>query len=350
MNEKPEQTSQPEPPATLAARVGAPLDLPTPEHPDVAEWRGATADDIDAMHAVMDAADRVDHPTWTTPREDIADTFELPEIDHATDTLLAFAPDGALMGLATSHQHPDTAKKVKAMLEGAVHPDWRRRGIGTQLMRWQYARALQILAAVDTTVPGEMELYVTETNSGATVIAESLGLRTARWFTTMERDMTVPLPEPAEPALPVQAFDAEHAESTRLAKNDAFRDHWGSLENSPQRWAQFIEGKAFRSELSTIALDGDRVAAFCLASVNEHDFENLGASHSYIDLIGVARDYRGRGLAPAVIAHTLRAIADAGLERAVLDVDTDSPTGANDLYENLGFSATERDRVLTRGF
>jgi ribosomal protein S18 acetylase RimI-like enzyme len=49
-----------------------------------------------------------------------------------------------------------------------------------------------------------------------------------------------------------------------------------------------------------------------------------------------------------VIAETLAAIAEAGLEKAVLDVDTESPTGAHTLYEGLGFTATERSLALVR--
>ena len=58
------------------------------------------------------------------------------------------------------------------------------------------------------------------------------------------------------------------------------------------------------------------------------------------------RAHRRRGVAPFVIAATLAAIGEAGLERAVLDVDTASPTGANSLYEGLGFVATERSVAL----
>ena len=47
-----------------------------------------------------------------------------------------------------------------------------------------------------------------------------------------------------------------------------------------------------------------------------------------------------------MITGTLAAIAAAGLERAVLDVDTASPTGANTLYEGLDFHATERSVAL----
>ena len=104
--------------------------------------------------------------------------------------------------------------------------------------------------------------------------------------------------------------------------------------------AQGFDGKG-----GVIVADG-RIIAFCLASVNEDDWVTLGASNAYIDLIGVVRDRRGQGLAPLVISRTLQAIAEAGLEKAVLDVDTASPTGANTLYERLGFTATERSVAL----
>jgi len=57
-----------------------------------------------------------------------------------------------------------------------------------------------------------------------------------------------------------------------------------------------------------------------------------------------------RALAPAVIARTLEAAKAAGLQQAVLDVDTASETGANTLYERLGFRATQRQQALARHF
>ncbi len=341
---------------TLAERIAAAgLDASgpaVPRHPEIAEWRAPTRADIDAIHAVTAAADRVDHPTWVTPREDVADTFDLPEIDHARDSILAVGHDGQVVAVGTSLRHPDVTVRIKAYLQGAVHPDRRRRGIGTQLARWLHARALQQLADTGSTLPGELDLYAHDGNDGAVVIAEALGLRTARWFTTMVRDNAQPVPESTPPeGIRLVAYAPDRADDARLARNDAFRDHWGSLPTPPERWQQFVGGPFFRPDLSTLALEPDgRIVAFCLASVNEDDWASLGASNSYIDLIGVVRDHRGRGLAPRVIARTLQAMTDAGLEKAVLDVDTDSPTGANTLYEGLGFVATERERVLTAEF
>lgn len=342
--------------STLAERLvslGIDISGPgEPRHPDVALWRGATRDDVDAIHAVFAAADRIDHPSWVTPREDVDDTFDLDDIDHARDTIVAVTADGEVVAAGSAMRHPDTTARVKSYLQGAVHPQWRRRGIGTQLARWQYARAVQQLAESGSTLPGELGFYVHDGNDGAVVIAEGLGLRTARWFASMVRDNAQPVPQLA-PAVGIRLVDYTHDrdEDARLARNDAFRDHWGSLPSAPERWQKFVGGAFFRTDLSTLAVDADdRIVAFCLASVNEDDWETLGASNSYIDLIGVVRDHRGEGLAPRVIARTLQAITDAGLEKAVLDVDTDSPTGANTLYERLGFAATERERVLTAEF
>ncbi|MDE0545347.1 GNAT family N-acetyltransferase [Microbacterium sp. C7(2022)] len=342
---------------TLSERVRAALGelrpLQHPEHSDVAQWRAPTPADIDAMLEVQVAADRVDHPSWTTPREDIADTFELAEFDHAHNSLIGFSSEGAPIVVVSAMRHPDTSEKVKVYLNGAVHPAWRRRGIGAAAARWQHARGLELLTAdAETALPGELDMYAAEHDLGNVAIAEGLGLRTARWFSSMVRDMDIEIPElEVRDGIRFVQYSADRAEDARLARNDAFRDHWGSLPSQPERWAQFVGGAFLRPDLSTLALaDDGRIVAFCLASVNEDDWETLGASNSYIDLIGVVRDHRGKGLAPRVIAQTLKAIKAAGLEKAVLDVDTDSPTGANTLYERLGFVATEREQALIREF
>lgn len=332
-----------------------------PAHPDIAVWRSPTEADIDGMHAVAAAADAVDHPTWITPREDIADTFDLPFIDHSRDSLVAVDADGRIVGFVSALLHPSRAGQLTVNLGGAVHPDHRRRGIGTLLLAWQRARALERLAEVAPTLEpaasldppveawaADLKVYAEESNVDQQAIAARVGFRPERWFTTMERDMTLPVPELAAPAgLSIVPFTHDRDDDARLARNDAFRDHWGSLPSQPETWQKFVGGPFFRADLSRLAVDADgQIVGFCLASVNEDDWQALGASNSYIDLIGVVRAHRRRGIAPLVIAGTLGAIRDAGLERAVLDVDTASPTGANTLYEGLGFHATSQEVAL----
>ncbi|MDF2919213.1 MAG: hypothetical protein K0S70_3430 [Microbacterium sp.] len=327
-----------------------------PTCPAVAHWRTATRDDIDVIHGVLVAADRVDHPTWTTPREDVAETFELSHVDHERDTLIAFDETGEALAVGTVTLHPSREEHLHIYLTGAVRPDRRGRGIGTALFGWQHERAeeqLREVAAADAaaaSLPAEIQVYASEKDTALERIAESLGYRTERWFSTMHRDLSEPIAAVTTPdGIELVPFSSDRAEDARLARNDAFRDHWGSLPSPPERWQQFIGGPFLRPDLCTLALDGGEIVAFCLASVNEGDFAVLGPN-AYIDLVGVVRSHRRRGLAPAAISRSLAAMREAGLGMAVLDVDTESPTGANALYGGLGFTPYERDRVLVRRY
>ena len=317
-----------------------------PQHPEIARWRPATVDDVDDVTALIHAADRVDHPSWLTPREDVAEAFESSWIDPARDTLLGFGDDGRLLAVGSVQVHPSRDVHLHAYLQGKVHPDARGRGIGRELMRWEHERALEALHEIGGDLPSAVFVYADEPDIGARHLAERRGMREERWFATMVRDLAIDIPEIATEGVEIVAYAPEHKEATRIARNDAFRDHWGSLESPPERWAHFVDGPFLRPDLSWLAVEGDRIVAFALGSVNEEDWEPQGYSSVYIDLIGVTRDRRGRRLAPAVITALLRAARSEGLEKAVLDVDTESPTGADRLYGGLGFEQAERSVAL----
>ncbi|RIS92722.1 GNAT family N-acetyltransferase, partial [Mycobacteroides abscessus] len=94
----------------------------------------------------------------------------------------------------------------------------------------------------------------------------------------------------------------------------------------------------------------DIVVAYLLSDVNEEEWEANGYSFGFVDLLGVRRDWRGRKLAQALLTHAMRAYRNEGLQRAVLDVDADSPTGAVALYAGLGFSVVNRSISLIKQF
>lgn len=324
------------------------MSFPLPQHPDIAHWRAPILDDIDAIHALLAAADAVDHPTWITARSEVADTFEMSTLDHARDSLLGFTADGTLVAYGSVYFHPTRDEKLVTYLNGAVHPEWRRRGIGSVLLPWELARGKEQLAESGLDLSAEVKVYSEATNTDKIALVEKLGLSIERWFTTMERDMALPVDhrDTAE-SVAITSYTAEHALGALEARNDAFRDHWGSLPSTEESWRLFVDGEFIRGDLSTLALDSaGRIIAFCLVSINEDDWEARGKTSAYIDLIGVVRDHRGEGLAPLVISRTLEAIKAAELELAILDVDTASPTGANTLYERLGFGATTQEVAL----
>lgn len=71
-------------------------------------------------------------------------------------------------------------------------------------------------------------------------------------------------------------------------------------------------------------------------------FEVTGRRDGWTNLMGTLEPYRGRGIASALMTHGLRALAAEGLTRAALNVDADSPTGADRPYRRLGFEPIMR--------
>ncbi len=73
------------------------------------------------------------------------------------------------------------------------------------------------------------------------------------------------------------------------------------------------------------------------------DTEATGVRDAHFMTIGTRRAYRKRGVASALISHALRSAQDDGFDRASIEVDADSPTGANGLYERAGFTVTRTE-------
>ncbi|WP_091179319.1 GNAT family N-acetyltransferase [Paramicrobacterium humi] len=335
--------------APLQDRVTAPAELPLPQHPDVATWRPAKRDDLDDIMTMLDAVRRADHPAWSVTRTEIDDAMGSSMLDLATDSLLALDESGTVIAFGIAAIAQGQATRVQVYLDGAVHPDWRGRGIGRLLLAWQRDRSLQLLAASDKPLPGWSMLHEAESNVPAQHLAERAGFTLTRYFTQMVRRLDEPIePIPAKADVQIVPLSADLIEATRVARNDAFRDHWGSQPMTVERWGHLTSSPEFRNDLSRVAVvpgeDGSRrVVAFALTSVNESDWDAAGYAKAYIEYVGVVRDHRGQRLAPAVIAAALQAHKSAGIERSELDVDSDSPTGANTLYQSMGFSLGDRD-------
>lgn len=337
----------------LSARVTAPQTLTLPESTDEVTWRPASVADAPAIHACERKIGAADHPRYTTPLEEIEEDFAHSYVDAASDTLIAVDAAGRVLAWGMTILSPGQDTLVRSILFGGVDPEFRGRGLGRQLLRWQQDRGLQQLASSEKTLPGWLVISADDAAEQTKRLAERCGFSAARYFLELRRDLTSSIPTvPLDEGLRVEVFSADRSEATRLARNDAFRDHWGSQPTTDEQWTSFVGSGVFRSDLSFLAIDAkrDAVAGLVLCSVNEEDWPGQGFSSAYIELVGVARDWRRRGIAPALLARTLEAIAAAGLDAAVLDVDSDSPTGALGLYEGLGFVQADRTINYTRVF
>lgn len=332
----------------LRDRVQAPSSLTLPADSAGYRWRTLRRDDAVLL---VDLAERIstrDHPAWSESLDELQDELERSWVDLSTDGLLCMDAAGAAVAYGLVTMPPDPESLVRVHLAGGVDPSHRGRGVGRVLLAWQHDRARQLLASSDLALPAWVMSYAAEIAPEHGALLAREGFEIARYFTTLECEVARARPAGSAPDdVRVEPLRAEYSEAVRSAKNSAFADHWGSQPTGSEQWQSMIELPTFRPELSRIALVGDEVVGFVTTEVNEDDWPRQGFSSGYIGLVGTVAPWRRRGIASALLGAVLEAYSLAGLERAVLDVDTESPTGALGVYRALGFSPTTRDVAYT---
>jgi len=177
---------------------------------------------------------------------------------------------------------------------------------------------------------------------------EQMGLREARRFWTMARPLDVPVDEPnIVEGVTIRSYrHPADNEGARHAFNASFADHWDHHPISLEEWDYWMKQPAVRTDLSLLAeIDGKagNFAGFCLIEINGNDNKLRGVSEGWIELLGTIRGWRRMGLGRALLLHGLHSLRSAGVDTALLGVDSQSLTGANKLYESAGFRIRSRE-------
>ena len=123
----------------------------------------------------------------------------------------------------------------------------------------------------------------------------------------------------------------------------AFADHFNSHEETFDEFlSRLRKDPGHRWDHWWVAeiTDGPvaRPAGALVASVS-HSPEG-GPDGSYVDYIGVQAFARGRGVAKALLRTVIADAAARGRDRVGLEVDADSPTGADGLYTSMGWQTS----------
>lgn len=324
--------------------------MPTPEliPPDrQLSWRPITDTDIDGWEALLRRMAVEDKPDWIEQRADLEEVLAASKNDPVLDTILGVDGDGTPRAFGRISSN---AGSNMVHVFGGVDPEWRRRGIGSAVLEWQVARARQRQADAGVT-DGFIRTYVEENNPGHRALLESVGGRVVRWFTEMTRDLAEDIPEVAlDPEFEIVAFSEDISEAMRLAHNEAFQDHWGSEPRDEESWRFTVTHPEFRPEWSLAVIDNSsgEVAAYEISSYDPESKELVGFVEGYTELLGVRRAWRGRRLAPALLAEAMRRFRADGMEHAGLGVDTENPSGALGLYERMGYTPTRRSMAFEK--
>jgi mycothiol synthase len=294
---------------------------------DAKNWSGLLAD--------LEATDG----GWVYYTEQVLiEDFVDPDVDYPRGSVAVY--DGqSLAGYGVLISRPLTDHIHRMQFDGGVHPTYRRRGIGSALLDWAETAAGPIH---DDRHPGRaLSLAATcmSTNESAISLYAAHGYEPTRWFHAMVRDLSDEVPPGPTPAgVRIVGFDPEHLEDARLIRNEAFRDHWGSTEQTVEAWAHFMAFGGLRPQFSFLAYaDGQPVGV-----IISHEYDQPAAAADirdvYVAVVATRRAARNRGIASALLTRVLTDAAAAGFTTASLGVDADSMTGAVGLYQRAGFT------------
>jgi len=268
--------------------------------------------------------------------------------------LLVSDAEGVVRGWGRVHDRA-AGRTVVDLTVDPDHPEADR--VAADLFAW--ARETALVVAEQRGLPG------TQLDSGRHVDDEAQ----ARWLaaagytkvrTWLQMTRPVTADEGAPGALPgpragvtvrrVATHDtglpvAGDLQTVHQMLEESFADHFNSYRESFPEFVQRLrEDPGHRWDhwwVAEVEADGEVLPGGAIvSSVLSPDAS--GTEGSYVDYIGVHRRARGRGVAKALLHTVIRDAAQRGRNRVNLEVDADSPTGADGLYTAMGWHTAYR--------
>jgi mycothiol synthase len=222
---------------------------------------------------------------------------------------------------------------------GDIHPAYRRRGIGGVMWQRNIARLRAIAAGHD--FAGERLLtvpWLRDGDVGGAVLAQRFGYRLVRIYHHMTRPTLDHIEVPPLPdGLEVRPVSEAQLPAVWAAMTEAFRDHFGAFDASPESYRVWVKSPALDPSLLVIAFDGEEIAAGVHGEIDPDENATQGYRRGWTDPVYTRRRWRRRGLASALIGRALVLLRDRGMSSAQLDVDTENANRALSLYERHGF-------------
>ncbi|WP_426594940.1 hypothetical protein ACPPVS_05055 [Cellulomonas sp. McL0617] len=301
-------------------------------------WRPLAVSDAAAMADLLNAIDAEDHVWGQYTEQDAAEELDSPVDDLRTSTLAVF--DSAMMlGFSAVHYKPMAEIVHRVQAAGAVRPTHRRQGLGMKLMQHGLASAQELHELHHPTLQLVVESIYGEHVDGAVALYRAAGMTATKRSRHMRHPLGTALPDaPIPDGLRIEGYTAATDEEFRTVRNEAAHDV-GRSPLSAEEWKVWAVNASFRPELSFLLRDVETgtPAGVLLVVSWEADTVATGIRDAYFRVIATRPADEERGVAEALISHTLRAAQDQGYGRASLRVDADSSSKEFGSYESAGF-------------
>jgi mycothiol synthase len=231
----------------------------------------------------------------------------------------------------------------------AVDPDWRGRGIGVWMLGQAEAYARERAGALPSDRRHFFGNWQADSAKQAIRLVKRHGYEPVRYFFDMVRptlDGIVEHPLPA--GLECRPVSEDQHRQLWEADVEAFQDHWGGFDSSPERLEEWKRDPKWDPSLFVVAWDGDEIAGGVINEINATENAAFNRQRGWLASVFVRRPWRRRGLGRALVGRSLVVFRARGMTSAGLGVDAANPTGALRLYEEAGFEPEFRSTAFRK--
>ncbi len=301
--------------------------------------RPASDDDADGAVDMFNARSQKMYGANQITRDEIHAWWNAPRFDLATDSQIVL--DENSRPIAWAHVGNPGEPYVAIGCGVTLHPEVEDvQAIWDRLFAWVIERARDYVPLA----PPDARVFLIENanaiDEARRAAVQRAGFDFVRISNTMRIELGKPVPSPAWPeGIRVRTADID-ADFSAIVRADmeAFRDHWGHVEQPFEQelegWRSFVEreGERFDPSLWFLAVKGDEIVGFSVCSDHVADDTSCG----YIGGLGVRPAWRKRGIALALLHHTFGEFRRRDFEAVELDMDSENLTGALRLYTKAG--------------
>ena len=311
--------------------------------------RPATLEDTACVAELWNDRFEATRGTRPSTADRVAGTWKHPKFSLLTDSRLIFSADDSLVGYA--HVRDVKDPPVDVFGGYCVHPDYDDTGwLWDDLFAWMDAEARRVMPKAPEGVRVALVAGATNEDTKAQDELSRHGFEYTRTFHRMAIEFREPAASEELPTgIAIRAFaPGDDDIGLVTAHREAFADHFGMV---PQPFEADLEDQHrlmqednFDASLWFLACEGETVVGFCLCYP-----EAPGEpEHGLIDELGVRPAWRRRGLGRSLLLHAFAELTARGIRGAALNVDTENPSGAPELYERAGMHSVRASHTYVK--
>ncbi len=302
----------------------------------------------DQIFMLVRAMEESDGTPYRSSYEEILETFD-PAYDWRA--MAVWGPQEKLIAYGLSRRPVNHGDDVGIVLSGGVHPEFRNRGLGRQLLEIQLTQAQHLVPAGVSKARAFM--HVDSDHAYLVDLLKRADFRHYRSYVQMRRPLDSPIGPIKTPSfISIEPLTIDRLDAARRAHNAIYYELAGMPPRGPEQW--LTQHRGLEEAWSFLAVDrrGDRprVAGYLISSCYEQDWAARGWSEGYIDEVAVHNEWRGHNVLTSLLNSAMLAYQGDGIEFAGLDADIDphasDPNVAVASYENLGFEWVGQTYVM----